>query len=590
VTGNGVPHLPPPPPPTWRLREAPDPDVVRRLAGELSLPPALCGILAARGQGEPEQARRFLRPRLDDLPAPETLADAPRAARRILAAVDAGETILVHGDYDVDGVCATAVLTRWLRRQGASAEAFVPHRIRDGYDLGEGGLAAARKVGATLIITCDSGVRAVETVRRAMAEGIDVIVTDHHTPGPELPPALAVVNPARPDCPHPAKELCGAGVVFQLARLLARIRGIPEEELFPHLDLVALATVADLVPLTGANRVLVRFGLRYLAHTEKVGLQALMAAAGLVDVRDRGVEAGQVGFVLAPRINAVGRMGDAATALRLLLTEDPEEAAGLAGELEAENGRRREEDRRTLDQALEQLAADYDPLRDLGVVVAGEGWHPGVIGIVASRLVERIHRPVILMALDGDRARGSARSIPDVHLYEAVDRCSGHLIRYGGHRQAAGMELAAHRIPAFREAFNRAVRSQLKAGAPPPILRVDAELPLEEATEDLHHWLRYLGPFGMGNPRPVFLARSAPVVQAPRVVGRDHLKLRLGNGSAGLDAIGFGLAGRVAPSRVGGRVDLAFQLRENEFRGRTTLQARLLDLRAAEGAEPGGVR
>ncbi len=555
---------------------------MRELAGELSLPPALCGLLVSRGHGDPEAARRFLRPRLEDLPDPATLTDAPRAVRRILQAVDGGETILVHGDYDVDGVCATALLTRWLRRLGGRVEPFVPHRIHHGYDLGEGGLEAARRVGASLIITCDSGVRAVDAVRRARDRGVDVIVTDHHTPGPELPPALAVVNPSRSDCTHPAGELCGAGVVFQLARLLARERGIPDAELYPHLDLVALATVADLVPLTGANRVLVRFGLRYLGHTRKEGLRALMTAAGIQDPGD-GLDAGQVGFVLAPRINAVGRMGDAGDALRLLLTEDPAEATALAAELEEENHRRRAEDQRTLDQALELLARDYDPERDLGVVLAGEGWHPGVIGIVASRVVERIHRPVVLVALEGERGRGSARSIPEIHLHDAVERCREHLVRFGGHRQAAGMDLEVGRLPAFRRSFNEAVQAQLGATPPTPVLRVDAELPLEEATDEFHHWLGYLGPFGMGNARPVFLTRGVPLAGAPRVVGRDHLKLRLGNGGAGLDAIGFGLAGRIPPDRVGDRADLAFQLRENEYRGRRTLQARLLDLRPPGG-------
>ena len=579
VTGNGVPGLPSPPSPIWRLREATSPEAVRRLTGELSLPPALCGILAGRGHGEPEAARRFLRPRLEDLPDPATLIDARRAAERILRAVEGGETILVHGDYDVDGVCAAALLTRWLRRLGGQVEPFVPHRLRDGYDLGDGGLEAARRAGASLIVTCDSGVRAVDPVRRAREAGMDVIVTDHHTPGPELPSALAVVNPRRSDGNHPARDLCGTGVVFQLARLLARMRGIPEEELHPHLDLVALATIADLVPLIGANRILVRFGLRYLAHTEKPGLRALMRISGLGDTREPGVDAGQVGFVLAPRINAAGRMGDADVALRLLLTEDEGEASRVAGELEEENGRRKAEDRRTLDQALETLARGYRPERDLGVVVAGEGWHPGVIGIVASRIVERIHRPVVLVALDGNRGRGSARSIPEVHLHDAVAKCGMHLTRFGGHRQAAGMDLEVGCLQAFRSAFNKAVGDQLPQGIPSPILRVDAELPLAEATDELHHWLGYLGPFGIGNGRPVFLSRGARVADPPRVVGKDHLKLRLENGDRGLDAIGFGLAGRIPVGSLGAAVDLAFQLRENEYRGRRTVQVRLLDLR-----------
>jgi single-stranded-DNA-specific exonuclease len=551
----------------------------------LSLPRALCAVLAVRGGMEPDDARSFLRPRLEDLPDPATLADAGRAADRILRAVAGGETILVHGDYDVDGIAAAALLTRWIRRLGGRVEAFVPHRLRDGYDLGPSGVEAARRAGASLLVTCDCGISALEAVARAREAGIDVIVTDHHTPGPSLPPALAVVNPVRSDCPHPARELSGTGVAFQLARLLASRRGVPEGELHPHLDLVALATVADLVPLTGANRVLVRYGLRYLAHTRKPGLRALLRASGLGDGNGRPVEAGQVGYVLGPRINAAGRVGEAGEALRLLLTEDEAEAERLASALEAANELRRREDRRTFEEAMEELARGYEPDRDLGVVLAREGWHPGVIGIVASRVVERIHRPTVLVALDAGRGRGSARSIPEVHLFDAVRRCEDHLLRFGGHRQAAGMDLEGDHVPAFRRAFDEAVRAQLGSRAPTPVLRVDAELPLREANEELHHWLRYLEPHGIGNPRPVFLARGARVRRPPRAVGRGHLKLLLGDPEGGgeLEAIGFGLAERFPPQRVGPEVDVAYQLRENTYRGRRSLEARLLDLRLPEG-------
>ena len=576
--------LSPLPTPQWRLPTPPDQEVIELLVRELSLPASVCGLLAVRKLTEPERAKRFLRPRLEDLHHPSGLKDLDRAVERIRSAIRTGETILVHGDYDVDGVCSAALLTLWLRRLGAMAIPFVPHRMRDGYDLGSAGIRAAVKAEASLIVTCDSGIVAHEAVEEATRSGLDVIVTDHHMPGADLPPAFAVVNPNRNDCVYPAPQLCGTGVVFKLCQGLAMRASVPQEELWPHLDLVALATVADLVPLTGENRVLVRFGLRYLAHTTKPGLRALIRSTDLAT--QTGLEAGQVGFVLGPRINAAGRMGDADQALQLLLTSDPTEGARLAAVLDQANDQRREEDRLTLADALEHLSHEFDSARDFGVVVSGEGWHPGVIGIVASRVVERIHRPVVVISFDGDGGRGSARSIPEVHLLRAVEAGGGHLLRYGGHAQAAGMELNRTELPAFRSAFNENVREQLQGRVPQPRLGADQELALSDANDDLHRLLGHVGPFGIGNPRPVFWARDLSVVGRPKVVGDGHLKLCLGDGSSELEAIGFGLAARVSLDSVGfDRMDALFQLRQNEYRGKRRLQARLLDLRPTESLD-----
>jgi single-stranded-DNA-specific exonuclease len=536
-----------------------------------------------RGLADAERAKSFLRPRLEDLHPPESMRDLDRAAVRILAAVSAGETILVHGDYDVDGVASAALLTLWIQRLGGTAVPFVPHRTRDGYDLGESGIRAARAAGATLLVTCDSGILAHDAVAAARGAGIEVIVTDHHTPGETLPPAFAVVNPSRSDCDYPEASLCGSGVVFKLCQRLGALAGIPADELWPHLDLVALATVADLVPLVGENRILVKFGLRYLSHTTKPGLRALLDLCGLGS--GHAIGASQIGFVLAPRINAAGRMEHAESALRLLLTDDPAEARRLAESLDLENGRRRDEDRETLADALDRLARDFDPDRDFGVVIAGEGWHPGVIGIVASRVVERIHRPAVLVALDGEKGRGSARSIPDVHLFEALDRTRAHLLRFGGHRQAAGLDIAREALPAFRAAFNESVREQLAGRLPRPRVGGDLALSLSGADPELHRLVEHLGPFGVGNPRPVFWARGVRVVGSARVVGSGHLKLRLGEEDRELDAIGFGMAPRIAPGSLGaGAVDVLFHLQENDYRGSRSLQARLLDLRPSESA------
>ncbi len=576
--------LPPPPPPEWRLRPAPESSAVQRLSRELSLPPSICALLVAREVVEPDAAKHFLRPSLDDLHPPEAMPGMEEAVTRILAAVRSGEHILVHGDFDVDGVCGAALFTRWLRRMGGRVTPFVPHRLRDGYDLGPAGLARARDSGATLLVTCDTGILAHDAVSSAQAAGIDVIVTDHHTPGPELPPAVAVVNPNQPDSTYPEGTLSGAGVAFKLCQALAARAGIGKEELWPHLDIVALATVADLVPLTGENRILVRFGLRFLACTRKVGLEALLQVSGVTG--QSTIEAGQVGFILAPRMNAAGRMGDATRALRLLLTEDPGEAEALARELDEANRARREEEKATLAQALDLLAGDFDPERHFGVVLAGEGWHPGVIGIVASRVVERIHRPVVMVALSGDRGRGSARSISGVHLFRALEGCRRYLLRFGGHAQAAGMDLRKEALDPFRDAFNEAVWEQLGGEAPRPMLTADLAIPLADAGAELYGLIRHAGPFGIGNPRPVFWATGLDLATAPRVVGDGHLKLRLKDGSASLDAIGFGLADRVGSSLGGGLVDALFQLREDEYRGIRRLQARLLDVRASGSAVP----
>jgi single-stranded-DNA-specific exonuclease len=439
----------------------------------------------------------------------------------------------------------------------------------------------ARDAGATLVVTVDCGTVAVGPIAKARAAGIDVIVTDHHQVADERPAAYALVNPQRPDCAYPEQGLCGTGIAFKLAELVAARLGAEGEEVHGLLDLVALATVADLVPLTGENRILVRFGLKRFAETRVPGIAALLAAA---DVDAGRVTAGQLGFVVAPRINAAGRIGDSADALRLLLTEDAAEARRLAERLEETNRERQDEDRRTLDEALELLEREYDPERDYGVVLAAEGWHPGVIGIVASRVVERIHRPTVLVALDGEEGRGSARSIPGFHLYEAIAACRTHLGRFGGHRQAAGMDVTRTALPAFRKAFNEEARRRLAPDDLRPTLRPELDLDLAEVDLGLVHWLEYLGPHGIGNARPVFRARGVRLERV-RVLKERHLKVSLRLGATALDGIGFGLAATHPPERLAdGAYDALIRLERNEWRGVATPQAQILDLRPAEEA------
>ncbi|HET7600311.1 MAG TPA: single-stranded-DNA-specific exonuclease RecJ, partial [Gemmatimonadales bacterium] len=473
----------------WAVAPAPDPGAVSRLAAELSLPHALAGILVQRGFADPAAARRFLRPSLDQLADPLSLAGMAEAVSVIREAVRAGGPILVHGDYDVDGQCATALLTRALRAAGARVSPFVPHRLRDGYDFGPAGLAQARALGARLIVTCDCGISAGDAVRDAREAGIAVVVTDHHLPGAALPPADAIVDPQRLDDASGLRMLCGTGVAFKLVQALVPALGLSPNLPFHLLDLVALASVADVVPLTGENRVLVKHGLRLLGESRWAGVRALVESSGLAG---KPVRAGHLGYILAPRLNAAGRIGDAAEGLRLLLSDDPAEAAILARRLEALNAERQLLDQRILDQAMEQVERQAAAGLEPGIVLDGDGWHPGVVGIVASRVVERFGRPTFLIAFDGEIGKGSGRSISRFDLHGALTACHDLLERYGGHHMAAGVTIRRGQLDAFRERFVRVAREALGADELGPEQRVDLEIALAEATPELERLSRYL--------------------------------------------------------------------------------------------------
>ena len=566
---------PPVLPTRWLVNPPADPGVIRRLARELSVPQALAGLLAQRGHVEPEAAKAFLRPNLDDLSDPQRLLGMQAAVERIVGAVQRGETILVHGDYDVDGQSATALLTRALKEAGADAKPFVPHRMRDGYDFGPAGLAEAMRLGAKLIITCDCGITATETVAQSVAQGIDVVVTDHHLPGPALPAAAAIIDPQQPGDTSGLDMLCGTGLAFKLVQALTAPLGLPGTYPLHSLDLVAMATVADVVPLVGENRILVRHGLRLLRQTRWVGLQALIKSAGL---EGKTIRAGQVGFILAPRLNAAGRVGEAADGLRLLLTDDPAEGQRLADRLELRNAERQDLDARILEQALELVEQRFDPTRDASIVLGGEDWHSGVVGIVASRIVERFGRPTFLVGFEGDVGKGSGRSISRFDLHAALVECADLLDRYGGHKMAAGLTISRRRFDAFRDRFADVARRQLEPETLGPEQRVDLLVGLDEVTDELERLCRHLEPCGMGNPAPVFGLRDVEL-EDRRVVGQGHLKGVLRAGRHRLEAIGFHLADR--GDGVTGKLDTAIRIEQNHFGGRTTLQARLLSLTAA---------
>jgi single-stranded-DNA-specific exonuclease len=560
----------------WVVSPAPAASAVRELAAGLHLPEALAGILVQRGYGAPDDARRFLRPSLAELSDPLALQDMDRAVALIVAAVKSKVPILVHGDFDVDGQCASALLTRALRLAGGEAMAFVPHRLRDGYDFGPAGLTQAHAIGAKLIITCDCGITAVESVAAAKNAGIDVIVTDHHLPGPSLPPADAVIDPQRSDDRSGATNLCGTGIAFKLVQALVPALGLSPNLPLHLLDLVALATVADVVPLVGENRILVKHGLKLLADSRWVGIRALVETAGL---SGRAIRAGHVGFILGPRLNAAGRISDASEGLKLLLTDDPVEAMVVARRLDVLNSERQLIDQRILDQVLDQLS-QADAL-DAGIVLDGEGWHPGVVGIVASRVVERYGRPTFLIAFDGEIGKGSGRSISRFNLHAALTECGDLLERYGGHHMAAGLTVRRDNLSAFRARFAGVARQLLGPDDIGPEQRVDLEIPLSQATADFERLARYLEPCGAGNPTPVLGVRRVHFSRRA-IVGSGHLKGVLEDGDAQLCAIGFQWADR-APGLGDGPLDAAFRLELNDWQGFSTLQARLCAL-APSGA------
>ncbi|NIN72981.1 MAG: single-stranded-DNA-specific exonuclease RecJ [Gemmatimonadetes bacterium] len=560
-----------------------EPAAVAGLVAQLQVPEAIAAILVRRGHADPDAAKAFLRPRLEDLHDPWTLPDMETAVERIASAIDDGERILIHGDYDVDGVCGTALLTRALRELGARVEPFVPNRLEHGYDFGPAGLAAALERECGLVLTCDCGIAAHETVAAAGDAGIDVVISDHHTPSPELPPAVAVLNPHRDDSGYPEKVLCGAGVAFKLLQALFQRRGRGVSDLYKYLDLVGIPTIADLVPLTGENRILARFGLKVLERTPNPGLRALLRVSGLR--AGRPISAGQIAFVIGPRINAVGRMGEAMRGVKLLLTEDEAEAAVVADVVEAENRLRREVDRATLDQAKAILEESFDPDSQHAIVLASQDWHPGVIGIVASRIVEQYYRPTVLIALDGDSGRGSGRSIPGFHLYDALQACESHLLQFGGHRAAAGVQIRADEIEAFRDSLNAVAHEWLGPEDLLPKIRIDHELSMTEVSAELWRFLNHFGPYGQGNPKPVFLARDVALHGAPEVVGEEHLRLRIEVGDGATpEAIAFGQAAELEWLNESSRVDLAFQVGVREWQGVEYVQAQVLDVRPSEAA------
>lgn len=548
-----------------------------RLRRELALHPTVARLLVQRGLAEPASARRFLNPSLDDLHDPSRLAGLDRAVERLLAAVARREAIAVHGDYDADGVSSTVMLRRVLERLEGDVTHFIPERLREGYGLHAETVERLHAGGVRVIVSVDCGIRSVSAAERARELGVDLIVTDHHEPDAALPPAFAVLNPRRADCTYPDKDLAGVGVAFKLVQALCRRTG-RGAWLRGFAKLAAIGTLADAVPLRGENRVLAKVGLDELSggrHT--VGLRALLEVSGLTG---RRIGSDDVAFQVAPRINAAGRMRSADLAARLLLSTgaaDTARAKALAESLNTENARRREEESGIAAEARKVIERDPDVGAHNLLVVWAEGWHRGVIGIVASKLVETFARPAIVLSVEGAEAHGSGRSIPGFDLLGALEKNADLFVRFGGHRQAAGMVVAASRLKELRRRLAAYADERIDPRDLVPRLTVDAPLPLGDVRADLLRGLASLEPFGRGNPRPVFHAEPVEVAAGPRTMGERHLRMTLRQGRAAFPAVAWRAAERAAVFERRRALNVAFSLGEDSYKGNDFLQLIVAD-------------
>lgn len=536
--------------------------------------PFTAALLLHRGITSDEEARAFLHPEKQPFHDPFLMRDMEKAVSRIEQAIEAQERIVVYGDYDVDGITATSLLCRNLRQLGAAADYFIPHRQKDGYGLHKETLDEIIAGGARLIVTVDCGISAVEEAAAAK-DKVDLIITDHHLPGKELPKALAVIDPHRADCAYPDKNIAGVDVAFKLCQALwQKMRG---KAFTGDLDIVALGTVADVVPLLGENRKIVQQGLRVLKKSKRPGIQALLA---VTELQEKEITAGHIGFVLAPRLNAAGRLASALRGVELLLTEDGEEAQAIAEELDAANRERQAVEQEIL-QAAEKQIEEIDVKRAHVLVLHGEGWHPGVIGIVASRIVERYYRPTVIIAEEDGIGKGSCRSIRGFHMFEALSACGEHLLGFGGHAQAAGLSLRSADVASFREAMEAYAAKVLTEEDFVPILEIELELAPEKITEQLMTEIKLLEPYGMGNPKPLFASHGVRGGYA-RQIGKEgqHLKFELDGLDASIDVLAWG-KGEEAPLVNRERIDIAYFPEYHVWREKRSLQLMLEDFRPA---------
>ncbi|HVU93773.1 MAG TPA: single-stranded-DNA-specific exonuclease RecJ [Puia sp.] len=557
----------------WNILQG-DADGVRDLQTALGINEVLCRILVQRGIRTFEQARSFFRPQLTDLHDPWLMKDMDKAVDRILTARNRGEKILVFGDYDVDGTTAVACVFQFLRKfcPPDTIDFYIPHRYREGYGVSRQGIDHAHANGFNLIISLDCGIKSVDLITYAAGLGIDFIVCDHHLPDEELPPAVAILNPKQPGCTYPYKELCGCGVGFKLITALAGRLGLGEGEALQYLDLVATAIAADIVSVDGENRVLSYFGLKKVNEDPNNGIKALIQLSGL----QRELKMINLVFMIAPRVNAAGRMDDARKVVHLFTAASLQEAVSYAALLHADNSERKETDYNITGEALAILENDEAYAGRRSTVLFQPHWHKGVVGIVASRLIERYYRPTIVLTRSGEVIAGSARSVNGFNVYEAIHACREHLLGYGGHFAAAGVTLQPDRVDAFILKFEEVVANTIQPHSLIPELIIDAELPLDAIKPGFFNILEQMQPFGPGNTQPVFIARRL-MDKGSRIVKEQHIRFCLQQGQSTADGIGFGLASKFALLQAGAPVDVVFTLEENEWNNIRSLQLKVID-------------
>ena len=574
----------------WNIRHltAVEQEIQQHLERELNISSAAARMLVVRGIQTADEARAFVRPSLDNLHDPFLMKDMDKAVERLHQAITQGEKILIYGDYDVDGTTAVALMYRFLQDLASNLspltfnlDYYIPDRYTEGYGVSQQGIDYAAAQGCTLIITLDCGIKAVEKVAYANSKGIDVIVCDHHTPGDELPDAVAVLNMKRHDCSYPYKDLSGCGVGFKLAQAYTQQYGLPFDNLVPLLQLLAMSIASDIVPITGENRILAHYGIKQLNTQPFTGLSAIMQVAG---IEAKKITINELVYKIGPRINACGRMKSGRAAVELLLTDDPVFARQQAEEVNQHNDDRRDCDTETTKEALQQLQDDPNFAQRHSTIVYAPHWHKGVVGIVASRLTETYYRPTIVLTAGEDGIiSGSARSVGGFDIYSAIDSCSDLLTNFGGHKYAAGLSMHINDLPEFKQRFEAYVAAHIQPNQLQPTLDIEAELQLGDITKQFYNVLRHLEPFGPGNPRPLFVSRRLINHRDTRAVGkeREHLRLDVTDRMNAITGIAFGRADMAEYIQNGNAVDICYELNENTFNHYTTIQMMVQDIVAA---------
>lgn len=562
----------------WVLNNHHDKERLKKLAEEINVPELIANILFNRGITTFDEAKNFFRAENAPLIDPFLMYNMDVAVQRVIEAMNNRDSIMIYGDYDVDGTTSTSMLYLFLREiyKGVLTY-YIPDRVKEGYGLSRSGITAAHAQGVKLVIAVDCGITAVDQIKLANEFGIDVIICDHHHPGDVLPNALAILNPKQEKCSYPFKELCGVGVAFKLAQALTETLKIDRGILLQHLDLVAIGSAADIVPLVGENRTLVKNGLKLVSEANKVGIRQLVKNA---NVYGKSISTAQIVFSLAPRINAVGRLGDANRAVKLLITSSETDAVEFASVLESENRNRRDLNEVMFLEACEIVEEDFDFEKDKVIVVFKEGWHQGVIGIVASKLVERYYRPAIVIAEADSRGKGSARSVENFDVFQALKSCEDLMVGYGGHKYAAGLTIELDKVNEFRRRVNEYAETNLPPADLIPKIQIDAEITLDSINDRLMNLLNLFKPHGPGNMRPIFLSTSLQIVGYPQLMNERHIRLKVKQNGATFDAVGFNLAHHYNKIGVGDHpIDLVYQIDENTWQGRTTTQLKIKDLK-----------